>query len=307
MREAGKSGAKPAPRTPPSTAPAQARNGATPQPAHEFSVRAPAAESERQARAAADAVARGGTATWSGGGPAQVGPGPHLDVDLTPAREQAPYGVIIEDGLPLGEGQIHRSDFVEQMAAEIYRLADEELASVNRRAADCPFLAHWHAYYRTKSAALIERTIRMFAEPERTDLEGLRQALLDRVRTAARQWIMLGMPGADSASLMPPGMAAPSSVEGGEVLARKAESPGSPAPPPGSAAAVRQQLGDGQPLDSGVRSRMERGFRTGFSDVRVHTDSRAARVASDYSARAFAVGKDVGFAPGKFRPGSLAR
>ena len=192
------------------------------------------------------------------------------------------------------------------MAAEIYRLADEELASVNRRAADCPFLAHWHAYYRTKSAALIERTIRMFAEPERTDLEGLRQALLDRVRTAARQWIMLGMPGADSASLMPPGMAAPSSVEGGEVLARKAESPGSPAPPPGSAAAVRQQLGDGQPLDSGVRSRMERGFRTGFSDVRVHTDSRAARVASDYSARAFAVGKDVGFAPGKFRPGSLA-
>ena len=156
MREAGKSGAKPAPRTPPSTAPAQARNGATPQPAHEFSVRAPAAESERQARAAADAVARGGTATWSGGGPAQVGPGPHLDVDLTPAREQAPYGVIIEDGLPLGEGQIHRSDFVEQMAAEIYRLADEELASVNRRAADCPFLAHWHAYYRTKSAALID-------------------------------------------------------------------------------------------------------------------------------------------------------
>ncbi|MCX6597669.1 MAG: DUF4157 domain-containing protein [Acidobacteria bacterium] len=305
MREANKAPSKPPPKPPLVTRIERPSAPVAPL-ADRLFLGGSAAAAEQQAAAAGEAVPRGGL-PWLGGAPVASTVGPQFDHDATSPREQAPYGVIIEDGLPLGPGQIHRTDFVESMARDISALADEELAAVNRTAADCAFLAHWLTYYRSKPAALIERTIRMFATPTRTDLDGLREALLTRVREAARQWIMLGMPGADSTALFPPGSAAPdaSTGESGESLARKAESPAAAPAPPGSAAAVRTQLGSGQPLDMGVRTRMERGFGTSFADVRVHTGPDAARISSQYSARAFAVGTDVGFAPGRFQPGSL--
>jgi hypothetical protein len=71
-------------------------------------------------------------------------------------------------------------------------------------------------------------------------------------------------------------------------------------------AAVQAQLGQGQPLEGDVRSRMEHGFGQSFADVRVHRDDRAAQLAGDLSARAFTVGRDVAFGSGEYRPGSVA-
>jgi hypothetical protein len=69
--------------------------------------------------------------------------------------------------------------------------------------------------------------------------------------------------------------------------------------------AIREQLGEGTPLEGGLRSRMEQGLGYPFSSVRVHTGETAAKLAWSLSARAFTVGSDIAFAPGEFRPGSL--
>jgi hypothetical protein len=45
-------------------------------------------------------------------------------------------------------------------------------------------------------------------------------------------------------------------------------------------------------------------FGHDFSQVRVHTDARAATVAQSLDALAFTVGDDIAFAPGQYRPGS---
>ena len=45
-------------------------------------------------------------------------------------------------------------------------------------------------------------------------------------------------------------------------------------------------------------------FGHDFSQVRVHTDARAATVARSLDALAFTVGNDIAFAPGQYRPGS---
>lgn len=67
---------------------------------------------------------------------------------------------------------------------------------------------------------------------------------------------------------------------------------------------VHRQLGEGQPLDGRTRSGMETAFGRSFGDVRVHTDSTAARLSRSLNARAFAVGRDIAFAPGEYKPGN---
>jgi hypothetical protein len=62
--------------------------------------------------------------------------------------------------------------------------------------------------------------------------------------------------------------------------------------------------GSGAPLPGDVRVRMEPQLGADLSDVKVHTDARAARTADQLGARAFTVGADVHFNAGEYAPGS---
>ncbi len=58
----------------------------------------------------------------------------------------------------------------------------------------------------------------------------------------------------------------------------------------------------GQPLDATTRMFMEPRFRRDFSQVRVHTDARAAESATAIGARAYTNGYHVAFGAGQFQP-----
>ncbi|WP_258348677.1 eCIS core domain-containing protein [Saccharopolyspora gregorii] len=62
--------------------------------------------------------------------------------------------------------------------------------------------------------------------------------------------------------------------------------------------------GAGQPLDESTRRELEESLGHDFSRVRLHTDRDSGELAQDLGADAVAVGQDVLFAPGKFRPGT---
>ncbi len=62
--------------------------------------------------------------------------------------------------------------------------------------------------------------------------------------------------------------------------------------------------GSGQPLDGGARARLERTLGESLGALRIHADDRAASLARAVSARAFAVGDDVFFGAGLYRPGT---
>ena len=76
-------------------------------------------------------------------------------------------------------------------------------------------------------------------------------------------------------------------------------------PAPRSPMRILARLGPGDPLGSDVRSRMEAAFGSSFGDVRVHRDSRAAQLCSQFNASAFAVGDHVAFVPHLYRPGTV--
>jgi hypothetical protein len=58
----------------------------------------------------------------------------------------------------------------------------------------------------------------------------------------------------------------------------------------------------GQPLDRDTRASMEPRFHRDFSQVRVHSDERAAESARAVSAHAYTVGNDIVFAAGRYAP-----
>jgi len=75
----------------------------------------------------------------------------------------------------------------------------------------------------------------------------------------------------------------------------------SAAPPPVVNDALRAP---GQPLDAATRAFMEPRFGHDFSQVRIHTDAKAAESARAVNALAYTVGRDVVFGAGRYAPGT---
>jgi hypothetical protein len=77
-------------------------------------------------------------------------------------------------------------------------------------------------------------------------------------------------------------------------------------PSPPAAGRTFQRLNGGTPLPPTTRQRMERSFGRSFAAVRVHHDAAAGRATAEHAAEAVAVGDQLAFAPGKYRPGTPA-
>ncbi len=67
---------------------------------------------------------------------------------------------------------------------------------------------------------------------------------------------------------------------------------------------VQALTGSGQPLPASERAFFESRFARDFSQVRTHSDTRAASAAQSINARAFTFGRDVVFGAGQYAPGS---
>lgn len=88
---------------------------------------------------------------------------------------------------------------------------------------------------------------------------------------------------------------------------QRKESPGAVAQPSASQhSQIAGLRGGGEPLTPSVRAFFEPRFSHDFSNVRVHTDSGAARSSRQIGAFAFTLGSDIAFAAGEFSPDSAS-
>lgn len=62
--------------------------------------------------------------------------------------------------------------------------------------------------------------------------------------------------------------------------------------------------GQGNPMDAGTLAEMETGFGSDFSNVNIHTDSKAEQMSQKLGAQAFTHGNDIYFNKGKYNPKS---
>ncbi|GAA4316909.1 hypothetical protein GCM10023149_14210 [Mucilaginibacter gynuensis] len=68
------------------------------------------------------------------------------------------------------------------------------------------------------------------------------------------------------------------------------------------AARIQTNRGKGMPLSGGIKEFMESRFGVDFGEVSIHTGDEAARLNAALNARAFAVGNDIYFNAGEYRP-----
>ena len=77
-----------------------------------------------------------------------------------------------------------------------------------------------------------------------------------------------------------------------------------PSVTPSVAANIHSLSHGGSPLPQTTRAFFEPRFGADFSQVRVHTDSRAAETANSINAKAFTVGPNIAFGAGQYAPES---
>ena len=73
---------------------------------------------------------------------------------------------------------------------------------------------------------------------------------------------------------------------------------------PAVEAQIDRRRGAGRVVDERMRGQMESFTGDPLSDVRVHDDSIADKLARSVQARAFTTGRDLFFAQGEYRPGT---
>lgn len=233
----------------------------------------------------------------------------------------ANMGLIVEDSADVvGAGQMRKTAFLDGLHDSVCAAADAELAAVGRTAQGCPFIERWISKLRKRDTQYIERGLRKYA-PKAAEAGSARDyfsAVGDQVRLGVRRWAKTGeMPdlppelmsemdggilGAIGGAVSSIAGAIGNVVSGVGQLFTKAKPGGAREASPD---AIRASLGAGRALDPGVRTRMESAFGYSFAQVRVHADSHASELVSGLNARAFAIGHDVAFAAGEYRPGTL--
>jgi Domain of unknown function (DUF4157) len=239
-----------------------------------------------------------------------------------------PAHLIVEDNAAsLEHGQMHKSEFLKLLKSSVSHTADAALAANRKKIKSAPYVSQWLDSYADREAEALENTLLRYA-PEARGAHSAREYIAHvtgRVERAVISWAktgqITGVPedlarqfsgnGARGGFLGAIQTFASSSVGGailgflgggGSKLQRKAESAAVAAPR--DASAVKSHLGAGHPLDSRVQSQMSSAFGYDFSGVRVHTDSGAASLSRQLSARAFTIGHDVAFGSGEYQPGT---
>jgi hypothetical protein len=226
----------------------------------------------------------------------------------TEAAAEAPAAVatpalLVNDTADAEAGQMHKTEFMDALQAEVCAAANQVLATVGRDTEGCPWVEYWFNYYGEQDAPHIERAIRRYA-PEAAEVTTAADYIgivTARVRGSVDVWVKTG-----EVTGVPSPAGAGGETGAGPTKPRlffKARRGGTRSADPIS---VSQQLGAGQPLPGTVRARMESAFGANFAAVRLHSDSKAAALSDQLNARAFAVGQHVAFGPGEFRPGTIA-
>jgi len=248
----------------------------------------------------------------------------------TGAAAKPARALIVEDTAEtLDPGQMRKSDFLTQLRTAVCNTAAEALADTPWSEAGCPYIDRWFGYYSAQSSQYIERATRKYAPEaaEATAAGGYIPPITARVRRSVTTWattgemtgapegVPMGLPGAGltgaaggavsgiagtASSQVPGAVGAPSA--GGSVFYKERDGGARVADDP---QAIQAQLGAGQSLDAGVKSRMESAFGESFSGVQVHTDANAAGISDNLNARAFTVGDQIAFGAGEYQPGTL--
>jgi hypothetical protein len=231
----------------------------------------------------------------------------------TPVAEQESSTALIADDstTDLAEGQMKKTEFMQQLRLGIRGAIEPILATVGQTTDGCPYLNYWLDLYQQKNASEIESTVKKYAPNSsraRTGQDYISLIVQRAVRSAAiwaRTGRLSGIPEGVPTTLPDQAASAEGGNENSQRAAVQAKAKNGGVKNTNDPQAFQSELGNGQPLEGSVRSRMESAFGMNFSHVRTHTDANANNLSNHVNARAFTVGNHVAFGAGEYKPGTM--
>jgi hypothetical protein len=223
---------------------------------------------------------------------------------------------IIEDGGTPLAGQMTRSDLL----ARLRQVATDTASSTIGpfwSAASCAYIEQWFARNAATPAPQLEAILRRFSGlAHAASAADYLPAVAARLAAGITRWRggedltpELAAAGIAIPDAPPAAAGADGGAAGGAAPApgaAQAKRAGTGAFEPDSPAAIADELGPGEAIDSAAAARVGEAYGDDLSHVRVHTDATAARMADQRGAHAFAVGEHVAFAAGAYQPNTPA-
>ena len=246
---------------------------------------------------------------------------PATQPETAPAAK-APTLIVDDDAKDLSTGQMRKTEFISQLRNAACSAAEQALSGTMWSALGCPYINRWLDHYSEQSSAHLERALRKYV-PESAGIRSAQDYLplvTQKLRRGIEQWRATGetpdvpedlagaspeMPGITASGLVGGLLsAAGSAIAGVGRMLFKGKEGHEPGGDAGDPQTVRAELGSGQPLEGGIRQRMQSAFGADFSGVRVHSDFAAQEASDRLDARAFTIGSDIAFGPGEYQPGT---
>ena len=209
---------------------------------------------------------------------------------------------IVADESAVDAGQQTRTAFLAALRAAVTATASAILGPL-WLPQGCPHIEQWFARNAGLDAPSLERLAQRYAGITANSAADYLPPICARLADGIRRWSEGANVDADlTAAGLPAAAAAAqgSSVSATGPAARGKHAPGSE---PDSPARIAAELGEGRPLEGGA-ARVAAALGGDASDVRIHTDAQAARLASDREASAFTVGQHIAFSEGAYAPGT---
>lgn len=229
-----------------------------------------------------------------------------------PDSEQDTARLIVEDFESPFEGQMTKARFLGQLNEAVCLTVNQELRDTPYSSDNCPYIRAAFSRHANSTPLEIEQLLARYEPQTRfaDTAEELIQTVLARVQVAVNRWKQRGnledVP-EDVTEMLTDTVGNTSSqsdpdTEQPPLLFKANPGGANPSQTPHS---VMKSLGQGKAMEGTTRGRMENVFGNNFSDVEIHTDSHAARLAGEMNAKAFTVGNHIAFGSGEYRPGSL--
>ncbi len=218
--------------------------------------------------------------------------------------------LIVDDGVELLEpGQMRKSEFLAQLRSAVNATAQTtvsgELTGMILLGLIQAELDQQFSFYSSQNSRSLAQAIRPYA-PKAKQAQDYIPIICEQVRQVIMQRLATESAESDQATASSPNPDSPSetpeaSKESTPTILFKSRDEEATVDDP---QVLQAQLGEGRALDSQVQLRMGSAFGQNFSNVRLHTDSTAKKLAGNLNARAFTVGNHVAFDSGEYQPGT---
>lgn len=218
-----------------------------------------------------------------------------------------PLGLLVSDDQKPESHQLTKGKFLSLLETKVCDKINQLLEATGQSTDSCPYLKRIFVLLPNKSASQLEQTIYKYATAARSakNANDYITHIITLLPAKVMSWLL--QPSKDLIPTEFQHLVPDKDVDKAKQSKQpvQAKEQAGETVQPKSPQKVQEELGKGSSFSGDTKGRMETAFGSGFSNVQIHTDSKAQQLSGEMKARAFTVGNHIAFGAGEYKPNTL--